>query len=194
MASDSILTFDDLEEVLTSNDSETTASELQGMVCGLFSGGMPAQSDDWKALVIQQVNEHEPLVDGSMERLNALVQDVVAMLFQDIFNLDLLLPTDDCPLIDRLEALSQWCQGFLLGYGLQIGDKQPDSEDLQEAVKDLSEIAMVDLDIEEDEEMEQAFFTVYEHVRVAAQVIFVETNTPQQKPEDDLPTSQDTVH
>jgi hypothetical protein len=60
---------------------------------------------------------------------------------------------------------------------LQLGGQRIDSEELNEALEDLTEIAKVDLEVEENEEMEQALYTVVEHVRVTSQVIFLETRS-----------------
>jgi uncharacterized protein len=84
-----------------------------------------------------------------------------------------LLPDDEVALQDRARALSQWCQGFLYGYGMAA---LPQAEDIpsnvDEVLRDLTHIGRATVDLTEvNEEEEQAYAEVIEYVRVGVQLI-----------------------
>jgi hypothetical protein len=177
MNSEHLLTFDDLEDLLAEQDCDTRGSELQGLICGLYAGGMANDGKSWKSPVMQHLNDGRLFPSQAMEQLESYVAGLGEQLEQDVFAMEMAIPDDTAPIVERLEAICQWSQGFLHGYGLQLGGQRIDSEELNEALEDLTEIAKVDLEVEENEEMEQALYTVVEHVRVTSQVIFLETRS-----------------
>jgi uncharacterized protein YgfB (UPF0149 family) len=72
----------------------------------------------------------------------------------------------------RVEALADWCRGFVLGLGVDPG-RAAHSPEAQEILGDLMKIA--ELSGEEagdDEDSARAFEEVAEYVRVGAQLLF----------------------
>ncbi|NVJ49086.1 MAG: UPF0149 family protein [Gammaproteobacteria bacterium] len=173
----STLNFDDLEDILAAEECETQASEFQGIICGLFAGGMKNDGKAWKAPVINHINDGELLAPEVMTTLAQYIEQQGRHLAESVFQLDLVLPPASAAIDERLLNICQWVQGFLLGYGMQVGKQELASDDLNEAITDLLEIANVDLDVEANEQMEQALYTVEEHVKVAAQVVYLETRS-----------------
>jgi len=84
------------------------------------------------------------------------------------FGFNLLLPAADAPLLRRSAALFAWCRGFVGGFGLAIGDRQVLSEEGQDALSDLVQLAAEEGQSEGDEEDELALLELEEFVRVAA--------------------------
>ena len=84
-----------------------------------------------------------------------------------------LLPADEAALHERVEALSQWCQGFLYGLGESGWSPGPAaSEDVQEILRDLYKIARAGVSKgEENEEGERAYAELVEFVRVSVLLI-----------------------
>lgn len=181
MVSDQLLSYDDLEDLLATHECDTQGAELQGMLCGLFSGGMPNNDQDWIIPVMQQINGGKKLSGSAMNPLSVYCRQIGEKLESDIFALDLALPDDRASLSERLTSIGKWCEGFLLGYGLTTNNKKQFSDDLQEALSDLAEISQIDPDADEGDEMEKAYYTVIEHVKVAAQIIYVETRSSNSK-------------
>ncbi|WMS86218.1 UPF0149 family protein [Pleionea litopenaei] len=177
MTTANVLNFDDLEDILAEQECETQASELQGMICGLFAGGMANNGKSWKVPVMQHLNEGKLFPQEAMTALDHYVQHLGEQLEASIFELNMLLPPESASIEERLHNTSEWAQGFLLGYGMQVGEQKLASDDLNEAIEDLMEIAKVDLEVEENEQMEQALYTVIEHVKVTAQVVYLETRS-----------------
>ena len=84
----------------------------------------------------------------------------------------MLLPEDDELIEERADALGAWCESFLAGLGLsgELSKERKLSEDVRQALEDLSEIARIEAD-GDDESLEKAFADVSEHVRLASLLI-----------------------
>lgn len=93
-------------------------------------------------------------------------------LTSDDLSFSLLVPAEESDLIDRADALSEWINCYIAGIGLMnIKQKDLDS-DVKEALSDLSEIAQLGVDEDDDmEEQSELFEQVFEHVRVCAMTI-----------------------
>jgi len=77
-----------------------------------------------------------------------------------------LLPTDDRPLSERTHCLGRWCSGFLTGFG--SGQPVLKSDESQDALRMIEQIARATTDTESDqEEEESAFAELTEFLRVA---------------------------
>ena len=81
------------------------------------------------------------------------------------------MPSDDEPLASRTIAIGQWTQGFLSGFGANIGNAEL-PKDVREVIEDLISIAQITPDEEEDEEGEVAYMEVNEYLRVAPLFLF----------------------
>ncbi len=160
--------YNDLEEALNRLGLDQGASEFHGTVCGRLCAaherhsasklGRSGQSDDDEAL-LGQVKD---------EALNGLMDAELGF--------SLLLPDDDAPLARRVEALGQWCAGFVYGLAT-VEDVELDelSEEVQEVVRDLTQISRAGLTPDADTEAdEEAYAEVVEYVRIGAQLIFME--------------------
>ena len=91
----------------------------------------------------------------------------------DEMEFQLLLPDDDAVLMERALALSQWCQGFLYGFG--TGGAVPReqlSAEVEEVLRDLTHISQAAVETgAEAEEEEQAYAEIVEYVRAGVQLI-----------------------
>lgn len=164
-------TFDDL---LAEADCEINASEFQGILAGMISAGLKSSDKHWQSVIIEVTNDgHALSKEVLVATQNIFAESQSAFMQQDMLA-PILLPDDEYPLIDRLEALSFWCQGFLLGFGLQFGDQSIDSSDISEALQDISEISHLKLSTDESEDSQIALVTVTEHIKVAVKVIYLE--------------------
>lgn len=77
-----------------------------------------------------------------------------------------LLPGEDRPLSERTECMARWCSGFLTGFG--AGQPVLKSEDAQEALRLIEQIARAATEEEADQESEEnAFSELAEFIRVA---------------------------
>ena len=96
-----------------------------------------------------------------------------AALRGDEMEFQLLLPDDDALLVERAMALSQWCQGFLYGFG--TGGAVPREQlsgEVEEVLRDLTHISQASVETgAEAEEEEQAYAEIVEYVRAGVQLI-----------------------
>ena len=186
--------YDSFEESLADADCEISASEFQGILAGMISAGLKQGNSSWSSTVLQAVNDGHPLSSNAQEWLEKIFSDsLTAFAEQDVLA-PILLPNDDYPLIDRLEAVSFWCQGYLLGFGLQLGKQSIDSSEVTEALHDVSEISQLELAADESEESQIALEILIEHIKVAVKVIHMELVIKQQRTEINPVDGNDTYH
>ncbi len=168
-----------LEILLRQDGAAIGAAEAHGMLCGLLCGvGTP----DIEVWIRQLLGDERPAVElpqRSVRLLQALAEDCRRMLASDQMEFVLLLPGDEVPVADRVEALADWCQGFLFGLGIS---RPRDSlaqltADEREVLDDLAQIARADVDDEAEEAQETAYMELTEYVRVAVQTLYDEFAT-----------------
>lgn len=161
------------EQLLEQNDVMASPAELHGIICGLLCGGVQATGKQWLTEFNSLVNDGLPMpaaVRGWLEQLFLLTQSALSQQS----GLELLLPDEDGPLDERLQAISEWVQAFLAGFAVMQQDLNRASEELQEMIGDFSNITQLDDEFEEDEENEASYFVLYEHVKLGAMLAFEE--------------------
>lgn len=164
-----------LDESLYKLEAIMGGAESHGALCGMLCARGSTDFSEWMSHVL-----------GEQEQGNVFLRDVTNYLsemhlttLEQINDISgefyLLLPDDDDSLIERTEALANWCQGFI--YGLAAGGISENSElpeDTRELLLDFIEISRagheVD-DVEVNEEDEQAFVEVMEYVRTGVLLI-----------------------
>jgi uncharacterized protein len=124
---------------------ELPVAELHGAVCGLgVCHGVAVPIEDVVALL-----GAESLTDQNA--VEAFVAASVGALEREDMGFAPLLPEDDAPLEQRLEALGAWCGAFLAGLaaGLArrgIGSLADCPEEVREIVADMAAISQIDPD------------------------------------------------
>ena len=154
----------DLERKAQDASSVITPAELHGLVCGFASAGVQEFSmSDFVALAgadaLSDEKAVEEFVSASLDALYA----------QDM-EFSPLIPDDDEPLGVRLAGLSEWCAGYLSGFGAVAAGTSVKAlpVDVQEILRDFASISGLDDEVEGDEQDENSFMEIYEYVRVAA--------------------------
>lgn len=169
-----MLDFIELSELLSRIQAGTGASECHGFLCGqVCISGVP-EEELWQEYLDVQSHDDD-LKYESYAHINSLIREITNNLHSPELEFQLFLPDSDCPLGDRVNALADWCHGFLNGFGL---GKRPRSEvfseDCREVLTDYTKICQVGLDEETDEEDEWALEDLMEYVRMGAIMIFEE--------------------
>lgn len=94
------------------------------------------------------------------------------------FGFQLLLPDDQVGLNSRRQALSDWCRGFLAGFGLTGRFQDAElSEEVQELLRDFGQIAQVEEELPEDDDNESDLTEISEYVRMGAIMCFTDCAT-----------------
>ncbi len=167
-----MMNFDDFCDVLIPLGALNGPSELHGLLCGKLCGGASLTVDQWLGSAWELLDiVGEPNVD-IQEPVIAMYTITQAQLTSGDYDLQPFLPDDDSDMEQRTQALSQWCHGFLTGFG--SAGIAPDAEftsDQADSLRDLAAIVQVtvDDDIDRDEdEQEGDYMGLVEHVRIIA--------------------------
>ncbi|MFL6551169.1 MAG: UPF0149 family protein [Povalibacter sp.] len=166
------VTFPEIVEVMRSAGSTVPASEGHGCLCGALCVSADYRLERWLEELVE-LDETAPIPPDLMQSMHTLYQDTVAALRGDQMDFEPFLPDDSVTLEQRATAISQWCQGFLYGFGttraIQAG-QMPKSVD--EILIDFTNIGRAEAQSGEDsEEDEEAYTQVVEYIRAAVQLI-----------------------
>lgn len=165
--------YEQLQDKLMQLELPITAAELQGILVGLYAAGMPLNQVDWLEQLYQYISDDPATQSAISGQVKAMQQQLKQELMEAQGTLTQLMPEDDAFIIDRAEALVYWCQGFLLGYESLTANPTFDDENTREAYDDLKTLTQLDLDsIKETEEDEKALYSLQEHSRVSALLVF----------------------
>ncbi|CBL43706.1 conserved hypothetical protein [gamma proteobacterium HdN1] len=149
-------------------DALASAAEAHGILCGQLCAGSRLTGIGW-------LKQFLPMIGVKREPWEALTQRLYQLRHfceEDLKGAELdfspLLPDEEEPITARLNALSEWCSGFLAGFG-SIGlsaEIMPD--EISAALKDLQAISQVDVASAEEqgESGENDFYEVFEYTRV----------------------------
>jgi uncharacterized protein len=164
------VTFPEIARVLETLSATVPAAESHGCLCGALCTMHQYPLDRWLEEIIPDGEEAD---EGERRALDLLFADTLSALRGDQMAFAPLLPDDDAPLAQRAVALSQWCQGFLYGFGSGGAVKADDlPPNVEEILRDLTHIGRATVDVGENgEEEEEAYAEVVEYVRAGVQLI-----------------------
>ncbi|MWV10538.1 UPF0149 family protein [Pseudomonas sp. R-28-1W-6] len=161
--------------LLASSGKPVSPAELHGLLLGRSCAGAGFEVEPWLADAVELLGA-EP-ADNVRQALIGLQEMVKGELTGSDITVVLLLPGDDAPLVERAQALGQWCQGFLDGFGMVLGNTALSGEAM-EVLQDLSAISQVQSALEESEDGENDYMEVTEYLRVAPLLLFTECAKP----------------
>ena len=185
--------YDEINDALKRISVEQDAAEVHGVLCGLFCTVNGLDAPFWLDNTLTNTPEEDAY---TVDALNSESHSLLTLLFNgtekqlsgEDFDFQLFLPDDNSGLYSRVEALSNWCQGFLFGLS-QGGLTDPEGlpGELPEIVKDFVEISRAEsYELDNDAEDEKDFMELVEFVRVAVQLFVGEMQQFQvEEPEDD---------
>jgi len=160
---------------------ETPAAEMHGLLTALFCGGAKLRQEAWlnSMFSAEQAEEGDIIRAEARDALIAVYQVTANCFAESEHDFNLLLPEEDSEFHLKVEALAEWCQGFLTGLslvGIDVQGKQ--AGDLQEAFDDLMKISCLRYEEDElsDEESEAAYTELVEYARVAVLLIYNSTD------------------
>jgi uncharacterized protein len=164
------VTFPEIARVLETLSATVPAAESHGCLCGALCTMQQYTFDRWLDEILPDV---EDAAEGERRALDLLFADTLNALRGDQMEFEPLLPDDEAPLEQRATALSQWCQGFLYGFGSGGGVKADElPPNVDEILRDLTHIGRATVDVGANgEEEEEAYAEVVEYVRAGVQLI-----------------------
>jgi len=163
------VSHDFLQEKLLNTGASGGASEAHGILCGTISSAGKAPFQDWVRQVLGQAPvSGDVLMAEVVELLEEVFVESETGMASDLYEFELLLPDDDQPLIDRVRALGEWCDGYLLGFsnGREMANVSVPME-VDDVIRDFVEFSNVDDNVNEASELdEQALMEVVEYIRM----------------------------
>ena len=175
-----------LETTLENSGSSIYPSESQGALCGMLCLAPQLDVNAWMEFILDQSQtDTQSSYRTSLDADLAEVQEMTEMDFNpESGGVTLLLPSDDAPLQERLEALSRWCEGFLYGVGVSDGAgslsdrsrSKATPESAEEFITDIREIGQLDTE-SDDEDAEHYYMELVEYIRVGT-LVFREEMLP----------------
>ncbi|WP_250461148.1 UPF0149 family protein [Microbulbifer litoralis] len=165
--------FESLANAILAASGTTDPSELHGFACGVVTAGARPDRQRWEKELAELMQLDAIPADLKRDFLQ-LADESLRQLRDSNFDFQLLLADDDTGLPAKTATLGNWCQGFLLGFG--VGDfKGEMPATSREALEDIGRIAQVDPgEVEASDEAENQLLQVQEYVRVAVMNIFTE--------------------
>ncbi|ENW83919.1 MULTISPECIES: UPF0149 family protein [unclassified Acinetobacter] len=147
--------FDGIEEI-------SSPSELHGLLTGIVCVTQAPTTDEWSQ-ILNTLNV-PALQSEALESLTDEAEDVSHALSDDELDYLPMLPDDSHLLVDRVQALADWCAGVVLGFGLASGHIRGEEQELIEHLQDVAAVEFEDSD--NDEEGEESYQELYEFVRL----------------------------
>ncbi|MDV6315708.1 UPF0149 family protein [Idiomarina sp. HP20-50] len=166
--------YDRLVELYAQYDMTPSASEVQGMLTGLLATGSDAKSEDLMTLMSDLAYDGQGIPVELKNLLQQQAEEIEHSLGDEDLGYRLLLPDDNTPLSERLNALAGWVNAFLVGYGVNQENMTNLSGDLKEAIEDMVELAKIEFTDDGDEEEERAYFEIVEYLRISAMMCYTE--------------------
>lgn len=144
-----------------------SSSALHGIMCGYLCAGAVRKGEHYlRALMIKQEKNTE--TREAAGALFALYEISKQQLAETDFSFKLLLPDENAGILERAEAFSQWCKGFVQGIQCSEVHMELSDEDSAEALQHLKEFAELDYEhLDIDEDSEKALVEVSEYARMA---------------------------
>lgn len=165
--------YDELADMLLSEGVVSLSpSELHGVIAGQLAGGARHSEAQWFQ-ILAVVLDAEQFVHASSKTMLLRLPEVTL----DAFKIqgdesEVLLPSSEYPLSQRVDALCAWCSGFLAGFGLHMRDTLL-SEDAQEALHDIAAIAQASSNPEDlSDENEVDLLELHGYLKVAVGFLF----------------------
>ena len=170
-----VVSYQELQSALAGLESAVSAAEAHGCLCGALCAREGFSVAEWLGELVAA--DAAPGSDaGAGAALGALHLETLEALRSQDFGFEPLLPDPESALAERVQALAEWCGGFLYGLGAGAGGVRLSTQgDLDEILEDLSEITRARIDPQESDEAGEAAFTeLHEFVRTGAQLAFDE--------------------
>ena len=172
---DQPLDFDDYANQLLEQGLQASPALLHGGFCGVLAGAAGHEADYCLAAVSQalEIDIQGELAESSLQLVAASEQAMA----DESFEFHLFLPDDEVEIELRVQALADWCRGFMAAFALAPAEPEGSSlgEEVAEILKDIVAIAEVGFDDEEDaEEAEHSYFEITEYLRFATLNLYLE--------------------
>ena len=164
--------FSDATAVLASANTVIAVAEAHGCLSGALSATHDYPFARWLDELVDAETEATPDTAAARELLQSVYTETLKAIRGDEMAFAPFLPEDDSPLAQRAEALAQWCQGFLYGFGSVAATQPKVSTEVDEVLRDLAQIARATAgETDPTEEDESDYVEIVEYVRAGVQLV-----------------------
>jgi yecA family protein len=164
-----ILIYDTLKFTLHKLDTDDTIASAHGILCGFACVKPELKLEDWLDEIFISFNPDNPEEQAAYELLAQIFNATLSQLNDAELDFQLLIADEETRLSEQTNTLIEWCQGYLTGLGLQ--KIATIDEEVLEMIRDLSEIAKLDGDLQETEQNAQDLNEIIEFVRMGVLLI-----------------------
>ena len=167
-----MLDHSEFTDILEKVEADTCASECHGFLCGqVCVTGYPAE-ELWQEFIdVRTTNDQR--VNDCYEYIRHLLADIMDNIQSPELDFQLLLPDDESPFADRINALAEWCHGFLNGYGCEAQNLERSlTDESRDVLEDFTRICRVEVNDKIDEDDEKALMELIEYVRIGTVMIY----------------------
>ena len=158
--------FDRLSDDFYALKCIVSPADYHGLVVGRLLGDRLIMESYWHDQSLEYLGlalqGHPPVLDS----LLAVPEQAIAELSANDFSFQMILPGDDTDLVQRVEALGSWCEGFLVGLALSGVDQSAWASltpDLAEGLADIAAIAQIK---PHEDDSETDYMQLFEYVRM----------------------------
>ena len=164
------MAYEACNAIVVQSDAELSAAEAHGMATGMLCVNVHTGSAQWLGELLQNA---APVIDEDKALLVQLFEETRRLLASEEFEFDLFLPDEKALLSEQVEALKNWCRGFLFGAGAGSDAVSNWPDDVREILKDITEFTRLDT-AAEGEEDENALMEITEYLRSAVLLLRAE--------------------
>lgn len=171
--------YDYISECIENTGLVLMTSECHGNACGVLCSQIGLSPNEWFDTLLSNDANDDISVD-QIELLSDLLKSLYQTTEQQLNNIDfefeLFLPDDEEKINDRLDALGEWCSGFLLGLSIGgITDIRSLPDEISAFLNDCLEIARVgNAELNHSEDDETSYSDLVEYVRMGVMTLFEE--------------------
>ncbi len=181
------LDYDTFKTTLHKLNTDDTISSAHGILCGFACVKPDLTIDNWLNEILVSIDLQNINEKNAHQELAQIYNSTLSQLADATLDFQLLIADEHSTLREQAGSLIQWCQGFLVGLGLQ--KISTNDEDVLEMIKDFSEISKLDADVLDNEQNTQDLNEIIEFVRMGTLLI---QETLQPSKQDYI--SPDTLH
>ncbi len=156
------------------------AAGCHGMLCGALVVDPALSPDAWWPEIVEDSRATDALGWETKQLLIRTCEMIRQQFADPQCGFTLLLPDDDTPLKERIQAVAQWCDGFLFGLallGLRFDNAL--SSIGREILQDFTEMTRIYIDRVSDENDEFAYAEIVEHLRVSVLILVDDLHAPE---------------
>lgn len=161
---------------LKDNKIIASPAELHGHLSGMLVVNIDLKLEDWLKDFLQDYSLDDSIDPSKVKLvLESFFEFVASELKSESYKYDILMPSDNTSLAERLEALASWCHSFMLGLafaGLKTENHLP--KEVQEFLLDLDKISKVDSAVDETQGEEADFVELTEYLKAGVFTLYEE--------------------